>query len=343
MSAMVHSTSKLGLPTNAALETRLLATDMAAVLLSWDARAEREALEDGATIEEDRNSGEQKDSQSESGNGGSSAVQDTKQQGNGGAASARATARGGALTPDAIVPAKLGDHDRLHPGSDELLVNFLLRMAFVSSGSEGRERDEAGYRRLHAHCLSVLRDAAAFRPPVALKLHYFEKVLSGSLAAQTQTAGSSGHPSSVPEAPPVLVTGLEIAHVFLSTQPANFVACAANQLSMMLEPALGSRTSKVPATLLAKCISLLVSRYHSSESAPLEVDGAQQLVQRLLTRTSEVINKFLAAVADPSQTLVPELLAYACNCLLVMKAAIEVGIVGVFVVIGSMVASHRSV
>ncbi|KFM28952.1 putative transcription-associated protein 1 [Auxenochlorella protothecoides] len=43
MASMVQNASKLGLPTNATLEARILATDMAAVLLSWDARAEAEA------------------------------------------------------------------------------------------------------------------------------------------------------------------------------------------------------------------------------------------------------------------------------------------------------------
>lgn len=47
------------------------------------------------------------------------------------------------------------DPGRLSPTQNETLANFLVRVAFISG--EARDRDEAGWRKLHTHVLDVLR------------------------------------------------------------------------------------------------------------------------------------------------------------------------------------------
>ncbi|KAL6768445.1 hypothetical protein ACKKBF_B39155 [Auxenochlorella protothecoides x Auxenochlorella symbiontica] len=357
MASMVQNASKLGLPTNATLEARILATDMAAVLLSWDARAEAEAAAaaadgvpaatEGATATAEGSAAAASSAavallapQASGEKEGSGTPPEGTEAVTGDGSAGQAPASRAALVAAA---ASARDAGRLTPGSSEVLVNFLLRMAFVSAGSEGRERDDAGFRRLHAHCLDIIRDVATFRPAVTLKLQYFEKVLTGNLQQHQQAianAAAAGAPPPLHEAPPVLLTGLQIADIYMKTQPANFVACGANQLALMLEPALTCRQSRKPATLLASCIGELVQRYPTRGTAPL--DPTAELAYKLLARTNEVLHRFLAALSNSSQQLVPELFVYASNCLLVMKAAVEARPNSMQPLIGPLLAAmHR--
>ena len=76
-----------------------------------------------------------------------------------------------------------------------------------------RDRDENGWRKLHAHCLDVLKDAARFRPPTFLKLNFFDKLLETSMRQANQQQPQQPH--SGPEAYAVLVTGIRVINIFL--------------------------------------------------------------------------------------------------------------------------------
>ena len=176
---MLKHLQRMGLHNQAPLENRVLAVDMAATLLWWDAQAAQEISGTPAT------EGEQgpQPMDMDTGADDSPAMKDV-----------------------ASKPV------RLTPEMDEEIINFLLRVAFVSCEVREQVRDEAGWRKLHAHCLDVLKDAARHRPPSQLKLGFFDKILQQSIQQQQQQAQPG---QAVADASPPLVTGLRVLNIFL--------------------------------------------------------------------------------------------------------------------------------
>jgi hypothetical protein len=207
---------------------------------------------------------------------------------------------------------------RLTPEMDEEIVNFLLRVAFVSC--EAREaRDEAGWRKLHAHSLDVLKDAARRRPPSQLKLGFFDKLLQQSLQQQ-QSQAQPGQ--AAVDASPQLVTGLRILNIFLEFQPDNIISSCANQIAMMIEPAIYSK-HRAPVELLAAASRSLFTAFPPSSTALLrESEGAAAFALKLQHRIREVLAKYLNHIADPAG-FNADYFWFACNCVNVMKAVME--------------------
>jgi hypothetical protein len=251
---IINSLNRLGLSSQASLENRVLAVDMASTLYWWDRQAAKQ----------------QSASQAEQG---------PQPMDVDGAADAGAAA---APAGDADKVA-VADGARLAPAMEDNVMNFLLRMAFVSC--EVRDRDESGWRKLHSHCLDVLKDAARFRPPTALKLSFFDRLLQTSI--QNQQQAQQGHPP-VPEASPALLTGIRVVNIFMASyyrtwpwfaaarrarahtahpfcalqefQPDNMVVCCPNQIAQMIEPALYSK-HRSPVELLSTTVRLLFSMF----------------------------------------------------------------------------------
>lgn len=175
---MLKHLQRMGLHNQAPLENRVLAVDMAATLLWWDAQA---AAESSATapVEVDDQGPQPMETDADGSLGMKEAA---------------------------------GKPVRLTPEMDEEIINFLLRVAFVSCEVREQVRDEAGWRKLHAHCLDVLKDAARHRPPSQLKLGFFDKILQQSLQQQQQQAQPG---QAVPDASPPLITGLRVLNIFL--------------------------------------------------------------------------------------------------------------------------------
>ena len=258
---MINSLTRLGLPGQSALENRILSVDLAATLLWWDRKGADEQAQRQAPV-----------SMEVDAEGLVAAEEGTEPP----------------KAPNADTAEASSQETRLTSEMDDMIVNFLLRMAFVSC--EVRDRDETGWRKLHVHCLEVLRDAAHLRPPSALKMHYFEKFLQQNLhqqQQQAQQAQQQGH--LTPEASPALVTGLRIANIFLEFQPDNFVACCANQLAMMMDPALGAK-HRSPVELLASGVRLLFGAYPAGVLTPGNTAG---LAVKLQNRVQEVIAKYV--------------------------------------------------
>jgi transformation/transcription domain-associated protein len=197
VNTMITSLNRLGLPSQATLENRILAVDLAATLYWWDRKAAEEESAAAMDIEE------------------------------------------GAKEPPAEPPADAADEappankpGRLTASDDETIINFLLRMAFVSC--EVRDRDETGWRKLHSHCLDVLKDAARFRPPAPLKMHFFDRLLTQGMQqqmAQQQQQMQQGQ-VVVSEPSAHLMTGIRIANIFM-VRPPCFVMHAACSPAML--------------------------------------------------------------------------------------------------------------
>jgi hypothetical protein len=276
---MLKHLQRLGLHNQALLENRVLAVDMASTLLWWDAQA---AAESSSSEAPENANDEAQPMDTDAGDAGANKVV------------------------------------RLTPEMDEEIVNFLLRVAFVSC--EPREaRDEAGWRKLHAHCLDVLKDAARRRPPAQLKLSFFDKLLQQSLQQQ-QSQAQPGQ--AAVDASPQLVTGLRILNIFLEFQPDNIISSCANQIAMMIEPAIYSK-HRAPVELLAAASRSLFTAFPPSSTALLrETEGAAAFALKLQHRIREVLAKYLNHIADPAG-FNADYFWFACNCVNVMKASMQ--------------------
>lgn len=84
-------------------------------------------------------------------------------------------------------------------------------MLFYSCSCEVRDRDETGWKKLHAHCLGTLRDSARCRRDCIFKLHFFDKLLQNSAQQQKQQANAGKSAGTTP----VLLTGLRIITLFM--------------------------------------------------------------------------------------------------------------------------------
>lgn len=239
----------MGLYNQAPLESRVLAVDMAATLYWWDMKAAEEEMH--SKVGDD-----------------SMELDNSKVQ---------------AAEDDSVEKGSSGKNARLTAVMEESIMNFLCRMAFVSS--EVRDRDEAGWRKLHAHCLDVLRDAARHRPPSPLKFGFFDKFLQQSI--QQQQAQQSGHPA---EASAHLVTGLRVVNILLEFQPENVVSCCDHQIQMMIEPAIYSK-HRAPAELLGVTARSLYSAFPPSCVALLGESEAAVAAMKTQTRIGEVLTK----------------------------------------------------
>lgn len=200
---------------------------------------------------------------------------------------------------------------------------FLYLRSFTNcicsfSSCEVREnRDEASWRKLHAHCLDVLRDAARHRPPCPIKLHFFDRLLQNNLQQQQQQLQQG---QNVTDASPVLVTGLRLLNIFLEFQPDNIVNCCPSQIVMMIEPTIYSR-HRAPVELLAIAANSLFTVFPPG-TAVANAEGAPALAVNIQTRIIECLVKYLDHVADPS-AFGAEYFWYSCNCVSIMKAAIK--------------------
>jgi hypothetical protein len=182
---------------------------------------------------------------------------------------------------------------------------------FVRCSCEVRDRDETGWKKLHAHCLSTLRDAARYRKDCYFKLQFFDKLLQNS--AQQQKQSNTGKSVG---ATPVLVTGLRIVALFMvrgfeelrrsSTffildvlllqefQPANLVECCSQQIIMMIEPSIFSK-NLTTIELVASGVKSFFTAYPHDLSALGETFAAAASVQAHILK---ILSKYVALPLD---------------------------------------------
>ncbi|KAL4439666.1 hypothetical protein ABPG75_002667 [Micractinium tetrahymenae] len=301
MTTMLNVITRLGLPGNSTLENRYLSVDIASTLFYWDHLAAQDAAQTAG-----ESAGPQVKQEAEQGPPiGVAALQPTTEAN---------------PAADADQASRWADASRLTPGMSEMIVNFLLRMAFVSC--DPRDRDEAGWRKLHKHCMQIIADAGQLCKPCTLKLHYFEKFLAQNLQHQAG-AVQPGQAQASQEPVAALMTGLHIADVYMEHQPEMFIECCAMQLAIMLEPALVS-PSPAPVRLLSSVMRRLVSLFPLMPPSEQPKSTAADLAGKLQVRLQEYINRVLAGLSDPSKPLVVDAFAPGCNCLVVMQETMKV-------------------
>jgi transformation/transcription domain-associated protein len=293
---ILASLNKYGLPNQSTIDSRILAVDMAVTMYWWDEKAKAENISGGkATL----------------------------------------------LTKE----------------MDTSILNFLLRMTFVRyvrssrisfshltdpilqldpaisprpvspaphrtlCSCEVRDRDETGWKKLHAHCLSTLCDAAKYRTNCSLKLQFFEKLLHNSAQQQKQQAasGKSVGPN------PVLLTGLRIFSVFMEHQPVNLVECCHQQLALMIEPSIYNKnlnTIEPFSTAIRHFYAAFPDDLAATDAASLTSPGATVEAADVKKHFVKTLEKYLTHISEVEQ-FSTDVFWFACNCVRVMKGATE--------------------
>ncbi|WIA37453.1 hypothetical protein OEZ86_014371 [Tetradesmus obliquus] len=121
-----------------------------------------------------------------------------------------------------------GDDFVLTPEMENVLVNFLVRMAFLIGESQDKDAD---MQALHQHTLKLLSQALALFPHVSVKLSAFLERLLQAQAAKSPM--------------PALITGWEVMSRALDAQPHLLAKNAGKEFVMLLSPCFKLRQQHV--------------------------------------------------------------------------------------------------
>ena len=185
---------------------------------------------------------------------------------------------------------------------------------------EVRDRDETGWKKLHAHCLNALRDAARYRKDCSFRLQFFEKLFHNSHQQQKQqlAAGKSVGPN------PVLLTGLRIFTLFMEYQPTNLIECCHAQLSLMIEPSIYHKNLNTIEPL-ATAMQHFYAAYPDKSLAsanPSTLAGPALHAAEIQRQFVKTLAKYLTHIVEVEQ-FSSDVFWFACNCVRVMKGATE--------------------
>ena len=139
---------------------------------------------------------------------------------------------------DKAAPASAADVDDFSPtpAMEEILVNFLVRMSFLTGEAKDREMVA-----LHQRAVTLLKKSLRTWPHVNIKFAFIEKLLASAK-------------NGAEDATRTLPTGLGIFNIALECGVTKFVSGNAPQLAQMLEPCFESRR-KSTHDALAKALA----------------------------------------------------------------------------------------
>ena len=139
---------------------------------------------------------------------------------------------------DKAAPASAADVDDFSPtpAMEEILVNFLVRMSFLTGEAKDREMVA-----LHQRAVTLLKKSLRMWPHVNIKFAFIEKLLASAK-------------NGAEDATRTLPTGLGIFNIALECGVTKFVSGNAPQLAQMLEPCFESRR-KSTHDALAKALA----------------------------------------------------------------------------------------
>jgi transformation/transcription domain-associated protein len=162
------------------------------------------------------------------------------------------------------------------PGMREIMVNFLVRMSFLTGESKDKQM-----LALHARSLSLLREALATWPSANIKFAFIEKLLASAAAAGGDATNT-------------LRTGLAVFNVALDADAERFVSGNAPQLAQMLELCFNSR-SKATHEALANALARAMYPPPPPGAAPGERGVPPPETKLLQHRLDELCAKHVAA------------------------------------------------
>eukprot|EP00899_Mesostigma_viride_P026573 jgi/Mesvir1/70/Mv13673-RA.2 len=244
----------------------------------------------------------------------------------GGASAGGAGAGGGAAVPAGAPP---GEEFRPSPAMEEMILNFLIRIAFLTEPSKGADRE---LKSLYDRALALLHDAVTVWPKTPLKLSYVVRLLvmtasstaapggggagggpgagGGNAGAGASGApGGPGGPSGAPslDSSPALVVALDVLGAALTRAPAALIRANTSSVLQILEPAFSSKLAAVSSSfcdVLPRVFTVLPpeTRDASPESAAFHT-RLEDIIRKHLTVTTTDARAAAVAIAPTLRAL----------------------------------------
>ncbi|KAL0020642.1 hypothetical protein WJX79_010395 [Trebouxia sp. C0005] len=218
------------------------------------------------------------------------------------AADAMGEAAGGTQGDGLDGSQRVEEHFQPSLPMQEMVVNFLLRMAFVIGGD--RDHD---LQALLAHTKTVLSKALGVWPKAAVKVNYISKLLQ-----------NNAHHNLDP--PPTLLTGLDVMSTLVDLQPQKMVQECGQELVLMLEPCFASKHHQISQRL-----SKVLVKLYQAMGEPKQEQPNQQLMA-IHHKVHFLINSSLQACQDSSKGPIQPtaLLALCCSLQILEELATAV-------------------
>lgn len=306
---MVNSLSRLGLPYNTTSENRRLAIELAGLVVSW----ERQRQNEMKVV----NEGDVPSQNSDGFNHGSSGV-DPKRSVDGptfsedpskrlkvepGLQSLGVMSPGGASSiPNIETPGSTGQPDeefKPNAAMEEMIINFLIRVALVI---EPKDKEAS---LMYKQALELLSQALEVWPNANVKFNYLEKLLSSIQPSQSKDPSTA------------LAQGLDVMNKVLEKQPHLFIRNNINQISQILEPCFKYKMLDAGKSLCSLLKMVFVA-------FPSEAASTPQDVKALYLKVEELIQKHLASVAAPPNTVEDNSASMISFVLYIIKTLAEV-------------------
>ncbi|KAK9813301.1 hypothetical protein WJX72_012102 [[Myrmecia] bisecta] len=298
---MVNSLQRLGLPANSPLESRQLSIDLVSLIIRWETQRITSpppppgGPASGASRKRGREDSELP-SEIKDDDTAEQALQQEQQGGGESQASQMQLARSGGGEEDA----------QLTQPTQDLIINFLMRLAFVLS--DAKDKDAQLLHDMQRHTLELLSEAIALWPASQTRMAYLDKLLASQ-------------PPGLAAPPPAVITGLEIMNRLMEAQAHAFVLSSHPQIILLLEPCFTMK-SAASVDLLCAVLTKVYKAFPIQGGQPAYKEA--QMVQQ---KVHDLLGAFLTAAGNerpPGQHLPPPTLVGVCTSLRILETLAEV-------------------
>ena len=167
---------------------------------------------------------------------------------------------------------------KLSPAMEEIVVNFLVRMKFITA--EGKDPET---KALNSRTLDLLSNALALWPSVRIKFTFIDKLLT--LASQAQRDPTS-----------TLITGLSVLKIAMKTPGYDFITENIEQAVRLIEPCHGTADSDTHS-LLGEVIQ---TAFECNKDSGRYDDALAKLKQEVSTQHEKCVADAIVAKSAPN-------------------------------------------
>ena len=301
---MVNLLSRLGLPTSSSHANRKLSVDLVELIINWEndrlsGAQPQEDVEPSTTGKRKATESPEKEEDFTPSRRGKKSTKKTKKEETESKSPGRSTRASRStkqskeddddddMASDLPETEKLksmpsiGQIDegfKLSPAMEEIVVNFLVRMKFITA--EGKDPET---KALNSRTLDLLSNALALWPSVRIKFTFIDKLLT--LASQAQRDPTS-----------TLITGLSVLKIAMKTPGYDFITENIEQAVRLIEPCHGTADSDTHS-LLGEVIQ---TAFECNKDSGRYDDALAKLKQEVSTQHEKCVADAIVAKSAPN-------------------------------------------
>jgi transformation/transcription domain-associated protein len=217
----------------------------------------------------------------------------------------RTKTEGGIGEQKAVVPAPVEDEFKPNQAMEEMIIEFLIRMVFLTADRKDKEMVV-----LHQHTQELMSEVLDVWPSAAVKFSHMQRLLeqaavSPAAPSATPNGGSGGsQPSLLPadDVHPRLLTGLKVLDLVMTKQAELFVSTNVQQIKLVLAPVMRSK-SQVLHALLCNVLVKFAKEFPPPSAGKEPVAEGKEVYDELDKLINACIN---AAYIAPAPTPLPQ-------------------------------------